>query len=93
MKVKGKFEFLGITEFKGHKDPTKSYYNANLLQGTDILKVFLQENQFVLFSGLEKMDKIDVEFALVKTLLTLISYRLFPASRLLIRPQRKFHVK
>ena len=61
MKVKGTFEFLGITEFKGHKDPTKSYYNANLLQGTDILKVFLQENQLVLFSGLEKMDKIDVE--------------------------------
>ncbi len=76
MQGKFKVEFLGLNSFQGKKDPSKTYYSANLLQGTDVIKVFLQENQEIMFSGLTKMDEIEVEINVQireKTYLTILS--------------------
>jgi hypothetical protein len=61
MQGKMRFEFLGLNEFQGKKDPTKTYYTANLLQGSEVVKVFLQEGQEVLFTGIHKMDEIECD--------------------------------
>jgi hypothetical protein len=61
MKLKGVFEFLGIEDLQGKKDPTKTFHNVSLLQGTDVVKVFLDDNSLQLFTGLKKMEKIDCE--------------------------------
>jgi hypothetical protein len=53
-----KFTYLGIDSFQGKKDPSKTYYNVSLLQGSEIAKVFLDAGQEVLFNGLEKFDEI-----------------------------------
>ena len=42
MKVIGNFEFLGIEEIQGKKDPSKVFYNIVLLQDMDCVKVFVQ---------------------------------------------------
>ena len=64
MQGKMRFEFLGLNSFKGKKDPTKTYYNANLLQGSEVTKVFLEEGQDILFAGLNKMDEIECEISI-----------------------------
>ncbi len=61
MQGKMRFEFLGVNTFQGKKDPTKTYYSANLLQGSEVTKVFLSDGQEQLFSGLNKMDEIECD--------------------------------
>lgn len=76
MIVKGNFEYLGMNEFQGKKDPTKTYFSANLLHGSEVLKVFLSEGQDILFVGLEKMDELEVELDIkigAKTYVSIVS--------------------
>ncbi len=61
MRGKMNFEYLGMNSFQGRKDPTKTYYSVNLLQGSEVVKVFLGEGQDVLFTRLNKMDEIECE--------------------------------
>jgi hypothetical protein len=58
-----KFTFLGIDEFNGKKDPTKKFYNVNLLQGSEIAKVFLESGQEVLFADIQKFDELECVLA------------------------------
>ena len=58
MKLVGNFEFLGIEEIQGKKDPSKTFYNIALLQGTDPIKVFVNEDDVDKFKGLKKLDTI-----------------------------------
>jgi len=58
MKLVGNFEFLGIEEIQGKKDPTKTFYNIALLQGTDSIKVFVNEDDIDKFKGLKKLEAI-----------------------------------
>jgi len=53
-----KFTYLGIDSFVGKKDPTKTFYNVSLLQGSEIAKVFLETGQEELFKPLQKFDEI-----------------------------------
>lgn len=77
MQLNGKFEYLGMNVFPGKKDPTKTYYNANLLQGSEVQKIFLSEGQDVLFTGLQKMDEVECELDIkivgAKTYVSLVS--------------------
>ncbi len=79
MKVKGIFDFIGLSEFKGKKDVTKMFYNAVLLQGVDTVKVFLDSDSVKLFTGLKKMDSVDCELDIKigadKTYLNVVSVR------------------
>lgn len=61
MKLTGTFVFLGIDTFNGSKDPNKTYKNAVLLQGTDTLKVFLNDDSEKAFFGVQPMERIDCE--------------------------------
>jgi len=53
-----KFTYLGIDSFVGKKDPTKTFYNVSLLQGSEIAKVFLETGQEEIFKPLQKFDEI-----------------------------------
>lgn len=61
MRLKGKFEFLGIQDIQGKQDLTKVYHNVVLLQETDTVKVFLDDKVLPLFNGIKKMDEIECE--------------------------------
>ncbi len=58
MKLIGNFEFLGIEEIQGKKDPSKTFYNVALLQEMDSIKVFANEDDVVKFKGLKKLDTV-----------------------------------
>ena len=58
MKLVGNFEFLGIEEIQGKKDPSKTFFNVALLQGTDPIKVFVNEDDVDKFKGLKKLDTV-----------------------------------
>lgn len=76
MQLNGKFEYLGINKFQGKKDPTKEFYSVNLLQGSEVTKVFLSDGQAVLFEGLEKMDEVECELKInigMKTYVSVVS--------------------
>ncbi len=91
MQGKFKVEFLGLSSFQGKKDPSKTYYSANLLQGTDVIKVFLQEGQEVLFSGIAKMDEIEVEINIQireKTYLSILSVMSLENGKPIERPSK-----
>jgi hypothetical protein len=62
MQGKGTFVFLGLNSFKGKQDPTKTYFSANLLQGAEVFKVFLQEGQEVLFSDAQQYDEFEIDY-------------------------------
>lgn len=61
MKLVGKFEFIGIEEIQGKKDPTKVFHNVGLMQGNDVVKVFLNDDKVKLFSGLKRFDLVECE--------------------------------
>ena len=58
MKVIGNFEFLGIEEIQGKKDPSKTFYNVVLLQDMDSIKVFANFEDVIKFEGFKKLDKL-----------------------------------
>jgi hypothetical protein len=58
MKVVGNFEFVGVQEIQGKKDPTKTFYNVVLMQDNDVVKVFCDEKKKDLFKGINKLDKV-----------------------------------
>lgn len=53
-----KFTYLGIDSFVGKKDPSKTFYNLNLLQGSEVVKIFLETGQETIFEQLQ-IDKFD----------------------------------
>lgn len=53
-----KLTYLGIDNFNGKKDPSKTFYNVSLLQGSEIIKIFLESGQEVLFNNLQKFDEV-----------------------------------
>jgi len=61
MRVKGVFEFIGVQDIQGKKDVTKVYHNVALMQDTDVVKVFANDDTVKLFSGIKKMDKVECE--------------------------------
>lgn len=68
MQGHGQFVFLGINSFSGKKDPTKTYFNLNLLQGCETFKVFLDPGQEVLFKDCQVYDSLEIDYAaFVKT--------------------------
>lgn len=58
MKLIGNFEFLGIEEIQGKKDPSKTFYNIALLQDMNSIKVFANYEDVIKFDGLKKLDKV-----------------------------------
>lgn len=62
MKLKGRFEFLGIESFKGRKDPNQTFYNACFLDGLDSGKVFCSEEQANELSKFPTREPLDVVF-------------------------------
>lgn len=63
MQGNGTFVFLGIKSFPGKKDPSKTFYNLSLLQGTETFSVFLDDGQNVLFEKCDLYDNINIDFA------------------------------
>lgn len=63
MKVKGIFNYLGLETIKGKKDPNKTFYNLSLLQETDVIKVFLDEESVKKITDIKlaQMDKLNCE--------------------------------
>lgn len=61
MKLTGKFEFIGIQEIQGKKDTKKVYYNVALMQGIDVVKVFLNDDQIKLFANVKRMDQMECD--------------------------------
>ncbi len=59
MQAKMRFTYLGMEDFKGKKDPEKTFHQVSLLQGSEIAKVFLEQGQEVLFSNVSKFDELD----------------------------------
>lgn len=61
-----KFTYLGMDDFTGKKDPTKKYYQASFLQGSEIAKIFLITGQEELFKDMQKFDEVEclVDFKL-----------------------------
>jgi len=53
-----KFTYLGIDSFPGKKDPTKTFHNLTMLQGSEIVKIFLDPGQEVLFQEMQKFDEL-----------------------------------
>ncbi|WP_313134321.1 hypothetical protein [Anaerocolumna sp.] len=64
MKMKGTFVYLGTETFTSQKQPDKVFKNACFLQGTDTLKVFLNEESEVLLAKIQNMETIDCVFDL-----------------------------
>lgn len=66
MLLNGKFNYLGLETFQGRKDPTQSYCSLALLQGTDVQKIFLSEEQIIMINGLKlhPMDSLDVTLSI-----------------------------
>lgn len=58
-----KFTYLGMDSFAGKKDPSKTFHNVNLLQGSEIAKVFLESGQEVLFTDVQKFDELECVLA------------------------------
>lgn len=58
-----KFTYLGIDEYIGKKDPSKKYYSVNLLQGSEIAKIFLDQGQEILFRDMTKFDDLEATVA------------------------------
>lgn len=44
MKFTATLEFLGVKNFTGKKDTTKTYHQATFLDGNDVLNVFIDDN-------------------------------------------------
>lgn len=63
MKLTGTFEFIGIENIPGKKDPTKTYHNVALMQGNDVVKVFINDDTVKLFEGVKRMDKISCDLS------------------------------
>jgi len=61
MKLKGKFEFIGVQDIQGKKDVTKVYHNAVLMQDSDVVKVFINDVTALLFKDFKKMDVVECE--------------------------------
>lgn len=59
MQAKMRFTYLGMEDFKGKKDPEKTFHQVSLLQGSEIAKVFLEQGQEVLFANVNKFDELD----------------------------------
>lgn len=62
MKLQGQFNYLGIETFKGRKDPNQIFSSLALLQGTDVQKIFLDNDQLALVNSLnlKPMDSLNV---------------------------------
>ena len=58
MKVIGNFEFLGIEEIQGKKDPSKTFYNIVLLQDMDSIKVFANFEDVIKFEDKDGFKEI-----------------------------------
>ncbi len=61
MKLTGKFEFIGVQEIRGKKDTTKTYHNVALMQGNDVVKVFLNDNTVKMFDGIARLEKLECD--------------------------------
>ncbi len=61
MKLNGQFEFIGIETIQGKKDTTKVYHNVALMQGVDVVKVFINDDTLKLFDGIKRMDKVSCD--------------------------------
>lgn len=61
MKLTGQFEFIGIDSITGKKDPTKVFHNVALMQGTDVVKVFANDEVIKMFDGIKRMDKVNCD--------------------------------
>lgn len=61
MKLKGKFEFVGIQNIQGKKDASKVYHNIVMMQDNNVVKVFADDKIIPLFNGIKKMDAIECE--------------------------------
>lgn len=46
MKVTGDFYFAGVECRHGFKDPTKVYYILGVMQGLDVLRLYIDEAQY-----------------------------------------------
>ncbi|MDF2804971.1 MAG: hypothetical protein K0S61_4876 [Anaerocolumna sp.] len=64
MKLTGQFEFIGIENITGKKDPTKTFHNVALMQGVDVVKVFINDDTMKQFDGIKKMDKISCDLTI-----------------------------
>lgn len=62
MQGKGRFVFLGISSFKGRKDPEKLYHSLSLLQGAETFQVLLEEGQQHVFKDAVLYDELEIEF-------------------------------
>ena len=61
MKLNGQFEFIGIETIEGKKDTTKVYHKVALMQGGDVVKVFINDDVLKLFDGIKRMDRLNVD--------------------------------
>lgn len=64
MKLTGEFELIGIETIQGKKDTTKVYHNVVLMQGMDVVKVFVNDETVKMFAGVKKMDKVKCDMAI-----------------------------
>lgn len=62
MTGESKVKYLGIEEFKGKKDPSKTYYRVAFLQKTNVTKMFLRDGQLDLFNGIKPMEEMQIRF-------------------------------
>lgn len=61
MKLTGTFNYLGIDKFVSPKTG-QMFMNACFLQGTEVQKVFIQEKDLSMFSGIDTGVPVNVEF-------------------------------
>ncbi len=75
MNVKGTFKFLGVERFTSVKTG-EIFMNACFLQGTEVLKVFINEQSLPVLVGVDSETTVDVELDIrvgQKTYISIVS--------------------